>query len=77
MEAEILKIAAELLECDPGAVDLDAPLLQQEKWSSLLHLVFISRVEEAFSTEIPMEMIPDIKTLRELLEYLGDRGQDR
>lgn len=74
MEAEILNIAAELLECGPDAVGLDTPLLQQENWSSLLHLIFISRVEEAFSIEVPMEVIPDIKTPRDLLERLRDRG---
>ena len=77
MEAELLKIMEEILERDLDAAELDTPFLQQEGWSSLLHLIFISRVEEIFSIDVPMEAIPDIKTPRDLLEYFRHEGQDR
>jgi len=70
MEEEVLDIVAEVLECAPGKVGLDTPLPELEQWSSLLHLILVSRVEERFSAEIPMEAIPDIRTPRDLLAYL-------
>ena len=77
MEAELLKIMEELLERDLDVAELDTPFPQQEGWSSLLHLIFISRVEEMFSIEVPMENIPDIKMPRDLLEYLKYKEQNR
>lgn len=70
MEQKIIDIIADLLEKDDLSISSDQPFSEIKGWSSLIHLLLITAFEERFHTEIPMEDIPDIKNMRDLLKYI-------
>lgn len=40
------------------------------QWDSLMHLRLIGEIEDHYGTEIPLDEVPDIKTLGDFYQYL-------
>ena len=41
------------------------------KWDSLMHMRLVMEIEEEYGVEIPIERIPDIKTLKDFYEFIS------
>ena len=41
-----------------------------EKWDSLMHMRMVMEIEEEYDVEIPIEEIPNIKTLKDFYKYI-------
>lgn len=41
------------------------------KWDSLMHMRLVMEIEEEYDVEIPIERIPDIKTLKDFYGFIS------
>lgn len=60
-----------------GVMDVDADTLTEntgygtiEKWDSLMHMRLVMEIEEEYDVEIPIDEIPNIKTLKDFYKYI-------
>ena len=65
-EAEFLQFAAGVLNAAPETLSLDAAYGELPEWDSVMHLRLVMETEERYGIRIPLETIPEIKTLRQL-----------
>lgn len=63
---EFLNFIAEIFETEPNELSMDTAYGVYEKWDSLMHLRLVMEVEDRYDTEIPIDQVPDIKTLQDL-----------
>ena len=71
MEFERVKeIIVDSLSCDEEAVTLDAKLKDDLDADSLDAVELIMAVEEEFDIEIPDEKATEIKTVRDIVDYI-------
>lgn len=68
---DFLKFIAGVMEVDPSELSENTAYGQYEKWDSLMHMRLIMEVEEEYGIEIPIEEVPEIKTLGALYGYTG------
>ena len=59
-----------VMEVEPGSLTEDTAYGQHEKWDSLMHMRLVMEVEEEYDTEIPIDEVPNIKTLKDLYKYI-------
>lgn len=69
---EFINFIAEIMGVDASTLSEDTAYGQIEKWDSLMHLRLIMEVEDKYDTEIPIDEVPNIKTLRDLYGYIGE-----
>lgn len=65
-----IEFIAGVMEVDPETLNEDTTYGQHEKWDSLMHMRLVMEVEEKYDTEIPIDEVPNIKTLRDLYSYV-------
>lgn len=61
--AKIMKVNAEDLSADTEYQSLP-------QWDSLMHLRLVAEIEEHYEVEIPIDEVPDIKTLNDFYQYI-------
>lgn len=66
---EFLKFIAGVMEVAPSELSENTTYSQYKKWDSLMHMRLIMEVENAYDIEIPIDKVPEIKTLKALYEY--------
>lgn len=66
---EFLDFIAGIMEVDPSELSEDTAHGQFSKWDSLMHMRLVMEVEEKYDTEIPIDEVPEIKTLKDLYKY--------
>ena len=66
---EFLNFIAEIMEVDSSELSEDTARGQFSKWDSLMHMRLVMEVEEKYDTEIPIDEVPEIKTLKDLYKY--------
>lgn len=66
---EFIEFIAGVMEVDPSELDENTAYGQIEKWDSLMHMRLVMEVEEEYDTEIPIDEVPNIKTLKDLYKY--------
>ena len=66
---EFLNFIAEVMEVPPSSISLDTAHGKFEKWDSLMHMRLVMEVEEKYDVEIPIDKVPEIKTLRDLYNF--------
>lgn len=67
---EFIDFIAGVMEVDPSELDENTAYGQIEKWDSLMHMRLVMEVEEEYDTEIPIDEVPNIKTLKDLYKYV-------
>lgn len=60
---------ASIMGVDPSSLTEDTAYGVYEKWDSLMHMRLVMEVEEAYDIEIPIDEVPNIKTLKDLYRY--------
>jgi len=80
LENELRGLVAEIIEKDPSMVTLDAKFFQDLGVDSMMTLEILAAIEKKYKISIPEERLPQMTTLREVLniaqEYLAKRGQN-
>ena len=65
-----LKFAAELFAVPADTISLDTAYESIPQWDSLAQLRLVAEMEETFGVEIPIDAVPDMKTLRDFYRYI-------
>ncbi len=66
---EFLDFIAGVMDVDPSLLSEDTAYGEFGKWDSLMHMRLVMEVEEEYDVEIPIDEVPDIKTLKDLYHY--------
>jgi len=70
-EQQFIDFIAELFEVDTSELSLDTQYQGLSAWDSLMHLRIVAELEENFGVEIPIDAVPDIKSLGQFFNYLS------
>ena len=65
-----LSFVAELFEVPAEALSLDTKYQSIPQWDSLMQLRLVAEIEEQFNVEIPIDVISDMKNLRDFYHYI-------
>lgn len=74
MFEKIRAMIAEQLGMDESQIREDSNLREDLGADSLDQLELIMAVEEEFGIEIPVEDLGDVTTLKDVIDYLNDKG---
>ena len=67
---EFIQFIAGVMEVDPAQLTEDTAYGTIEKWDSLMHMRMVMEIEEEYDVEIPIEEIPNIRTLKDFYRYI-------
>lgn len=67
---EFIQFIAGVMEVDPAQLTEDTAYGAIEKWDSLMHMRMVMEIEEEYDVEIPIEEIPNIRTLKDFYRYI-------
>ena len=67
---EFIKFIAGVMEVEPESLTENTEYGSIEKWDSLMHMRMVMEIEEEYDVEIPIEEIPNIKTLKDFYGYV-------
>ena len=63
-----INFIADIMGVDPSELSEDTAYGHHEKWDSLMHIRLIMEIEEKYNIEIPIDEVPDIKTIKQLYQ---------
>ena len=66
---DFLKFIANIMEVEPSQLSPDTTYNEFEKWDSIMHLRLVMETEENYDVEIPLDKVPNIKTLKDLYAF--------
>lgn len=69
---EFLEFIAAVMKVDVSELNEETAFKVHPKWNSLMHMKLVMSVEDEYDTEIPLEQVPHIKTLKDLYQYTLD-----
>ncbi len=67
---DFINFVAEVMGIDSSELNEDTAYGTIEKWDSLMHMRLVMEIEEKYDTEIPLDEVPNIKTLRDFYKYI-------
>lgn len=67
---DFINFVAEVMGIDPSELNEDTAYGTIEKWDSLMHMRLVMEIEEKYDAEIPLDEVPNIKTLRDFYKYI-------
>lgn len=67
---DFIHFIAGVMDVDPEGLTEDTAHGAIEKWDSLMHMRMVMEIEEKYDVEIPIEDIPNIKTLKDFYKYI-------
>ena len=67
---DFINFIAGVMEVDPSELTEDTAYGTIEKWYSLMHMRMVVEIEEEYDVEIPIEEIPNIKSLKDFYKYI-------
>ena len=66
---DFIEFIAGVMDVEPSQLSEDTADGSIEKWDSLMHMRLVMEVEEEYDVEIPIDEVPDIKTIKDLYRY--------
>lgn len=69
---QFLEFIATVMKVDVSELNEETAFKVHPKWNSLMHMKLVMSVEEEYDTEIPLDQVPKIKTLKDLYQYTLD-----
>ena len=75
-EAELREILARQSRLDVDGVGLDDDLIRELGLDSLAALRVLAAVEKRFDVRVPDESLGELRTLRQVLEFLGEEEEE-
>ena len=70
MEQRLIAVVAAALGVPASALALETGPGEVEEWDSMGQINIVSEVETEFGVNIPIEKIPDIRSIGDFLPYL-------
>ena len=67
---DFINFIAGVMEVDADTLTEDTAYGTIEKWDSLMHMRLVMEIEEEYDVEIPIDEIPNIKTLKDFYKYI-------
>ena len=67
---EFIEFIAGVMDVDPESLTEETAYGTIEKWDSLMHMRIVMEIEEEYDVEIPIEEIPNIKTVKDFYSYI-------
>ena len=67
---EFLEFVATVLGVDRPSLSLDTAYGTIPQWDSVMHLRLVMEIEERYRADIPLERVPEIRTLRGFLDLV-------
>ncbi len=66
---EFLNFVAGVMQVDPAELSGEIRFKEYKKWDSLMHMRLVMEIEEEYDVEIPIDEVPNIKTLNDFYQY--------
>ena len=67
---ELINFIASVMEVDPSELSEETAYGTIAKWDSLMHMKLVMEIEEEFDTEIPIDEVANIKTIKDFYKYI-------
>lgn len=67
---KFLEFVAGVFECEAGELGMDTAYGEFPKWDSLMQLNLTMEMEAEYGVDIPIDEIPNIRTLADLYRYV-------
>ena len=67
---DFLSFVAGIMQVDVSELSEMTRYKEFKKWDSLMHMRLVMEVEEKYDVEIPIDEIPNIKTLNDLYQFV-------
>lgn len=67
---KFIEFIAGVLGVDSSTLSGDTSYGSIPKWDSLMHMRMVMEVEEEYGVEIPIDEVPEIKTLKDFYRYI-------
>ncbi len=67
---DFINFIAKVMEVNPEVLTESTAYGTIEKWDSLMHMRMVMEIEEEYDVEIPIDDIPNIKTLKDFYSYI-------
>ena len=67
---ELIRFVASVMDVDPETLSEDTAYGEHEKWDSMMQLRLVMEIEEEFEIEIPIDDVPNIKTIKDFYKYI-------
>ncbi|SMO33483.1 acyl carrier protein [Propioniciclava tarda] len=68
---EFLSFVAKIMKVDPSQLSGETAYGSIPQWDSLMHLRLLGEIEDEYDVEIPIDEVPDIKTLADFFAYVA------
>lgn len=66
---EFLNFVAGVMQVAPAEISGETRFKEFKKWDSLMHMRLVMEIEEEYDVEIPIDEVPNIKTLNDFYQY--------
>ena len=66
---KFLEFVAGVMQVDPSELSGETRFKEFKKWDSLMHMRLVMEIEEEYDVEIPIDEVPNIKTLNDFYQY--------
>ncbi len=66
---DFLAFVAGVMQVDPAEICGETRFKEYKKWDSLMHMRLVMEIEEEYDVEIPIDEVPNIKTLNDFYRY--------
>ena len=70
-EEEFLNFVAPVLGVDRSGLSLATAFGTIPEWDSVMHLRLVMEIQEKYGVDIPIERVPEVKTLGDFLEFVA------
>lgn len=67
---DFIIFVASVMGVDPDILTEDTAYGTIKKWDSLMHMRMVMEIEEEYDVEIPIEEIPNLKTIKDFYKYI-------
>ena len=67
---EFLAFVADVFEVDASTLGPETAYGSIPQWDSLMQLRIVGEIEDTYDVEIPIDEVPEIKTLADLYRYV-------
>ena len=71
-ERDFLSFVANLFEVPPESLSLETAYESIPQWDSVMHLRLVMEAEARYGVSIPLETIPNLRTLADFVRVIGE-----
>jgi len=69
---KFLEFVSRIFEVDSKELSGETSYKSIPQWTSLMHLRLVAEIEEEYGVEIPIDEVPEMKTLTDFFEYIKE-----